>query len=109
MRVRIAFNGLWPFALVAALACILSARNAALIRGSGLREAIRLAMLHSLEAFVVVSFCVLPSVTRSLFLAFQCKAFGYDDDPTTDLKRRQRSAHGHTGRSRLQARKIFGA
>ena len=35
--------------------------------------------LHSLEAAIFISFCVLPSVTRSLFLAFQCESFGFDD------------------------------
>ena len=40
--------------------------------------------LHSLEAAVFISFCVLPSVTRSLFLAFQCESFGFDDPTSFD-------------------------
>ena len=35
--------------------------------------------LRSLEVAVFISFLVLPSVTRSLFLAFQCESFGFDD------------------------------
>ena len=48
-------------------------------------EDIKAVALHSLEAAVFISFCVLPSVTRSLFLAFQCESFGFDD-PTSETK-----------------------
>ena len=37
------------------------------------------ALLRSLEAAIFISFCVLPSVTRSLFLAFKCESIGHDD------------------------------
>ena len=59
-----------------AVVLALAARKAAR-KGSALR---------SLEAAVFISFCVLPSVTRSLFLAFQCQSFGFDD-----LKRETKS------------------
>ena len=59
LRVRVAFNGLWPVGLVAALALLLAARNAAL------RASFGQTMLQVLEAAIFVSFCVLPSVTRS--------------------------------------------
>ena len=69
----IAFNGLWPLALMLAVALALTARKAAR-KGS-----IRSVALRSLEFAIFISFCVLPSVTRSLFLAFQCQSFGFDD------------------------------
>ena len=69
LTTRLAFNGLWPLVLMLAAALALAARKAAR-KGSALR---------SLEAAVFISFCVLPSVTRSLFLAFQCQSFGFDD------------------------------
>ena len=69
LTTRLAFNGLWPLVLMLAVVLALAARKAAR-KGSALR---------SLEAAVFISFCVLPSVTRSLFLAFQCQSFGFDD------------------------------
>ena len=56
-----------------AVALALAAREV-LRKGS-----IKAVALHSLEAAIFISFCVLPSVTRSLFLAFQCESFGFDD------------------------------
>ena len=73
LATRIAFNGLWPLVLMLAVALTLAAREA-VRKGS-----IKMVALRSLEAAVFVSFCTLPSVTRSLFLAFQCQSFGYDD------------------------------
>ena len=73
LTTRLAFNGLWPLALMLAVALALAARTAAR-RGS-----IKNVVLRSLEFAVFISFCVLPSVTRSLFLAFQCQSFGFDD------------------------------
>ena len=73
LTTRLAFNGLWPLALMLAVALALAARTAAR-KGS-----IKAVALRSLEFAVFVSFCVLPSVTRSLFLAFQCQSFGFDD------------------------------
>ena len=73
LTMRLAFNGLWPLVLMLAVALALAARKA--LR-KGLIKAVA---LHSLEAAIFISFCVLPSVTRSLFLAFQCESFGFDD------------------------------
>ena len=73
LTTRLAFNGLWPLALMLAVVLALAAREA-LRKGS-----IKAVVHHSLEAAVFISFCVLPSVTRSLFLAFQCESFGFDD------------------------------
>ena len=69
LTTRLAFNGMWPLVLMLAVALVFAARKAA-------RKA---SALRSLEAAVFISFCVLPSVTRSLFLAFQCQSFGFDD------------------------------
>ena len=73
LTTRLAFNGLWPLVLMIAVASALLAHAA--VRKSSLRAA----MLRGLEASILISFCVLPSVTRSLFLAFQCESFGFDD------------------------------
>ena len=73
LTTRVAFNGLWPLVLMLAVALALTAREAA--RKGSLRSAV----LRSMKFAVVISFCVLPSVTRSLFLAFQCQSFGFDD------------------------------
>ena len=73
LTTRLAFNGLWPLVLILAVALALAAREAAR-KGS-----IKSVALRSLEFAVFISFCVLPSVTRSLFLAFQCQSFGFDD------------------------------
>ena len=73
LTTRLACNGLWPLVLMLAVALGLTVREAAR-KGS-----IRNVALRSLEATVFISFCVLPSVTRSLFLAFQCQSFGFDD------------------------------
>ena len=73
LTTRLAFNGLWPLALMLAVALALAAREAAR-KGS-----IKNVALRSLKFAVFISFCVLPSVTRSLFLAFQCQSFGFDD------------------------------
>ena len=78
---RIAFNGLWPLLLMALLGLALLARK---MLHKGNCQGV---LLQSLEAAVFISFCVLPSVTRSLFLAFGCEGFGYDDlmGPSTKL------------------------
>ena len=73
LATRLAFNGLWPLILILVVALALAAREAAR-KGS-----IKSVALRSLEFAVFISFCVLPSVTRSLFLAFQCQSFGFDD------------------------------
>jgi hypothetical protein len=73
LTARLVFSGLWPLALMAAVALGLCALEAA--RKGSLQQA----LVRSLEVFVFISFCVLPSVTRSLFVAFQCESFGYDD------------------------------
>ena len=73
LTTRIAFNGLWPLVLMLAVALALAAREA-VRKGS-----IKIVALRSLKAAVFVSFCALPSVTRSLFLAFGCQSFGFDD------------------------------
>ena len=70
---RLAFSGLWPLVLMLVVALALAAREA--VRKGSLQSA----ALRSLEGGVFLSFCVLPSVTRSLFLAFQCQSFGFDD------------------------------
>ena len=80
LTTRLAFNGLWPLVLMIAVASALLAHAA--VRKSSLRAA----MLRGLEASILISFCVLPSVTRSLFLAFQCESFGFDDIAGEDSK-----------------------
>ena len=72
-RFRLAFNALWPLFLMAAVAAALVAH--ALLT----RQLVRRALLRSLEVAVFISFCVLPSVTRSLFMAFECDSFRRDD------------------------------
>ena len=67
LSTRLAFTGLWPLVLMVAVALALSAREA--VRKCEYRAV----MLRSLEVAVFISFCVLPSVTRTLFLAFQCE------------------------------------
>ena len=73
LTARLVFSGLWPLGLMAAVALCLLGLEAA--RKGSLQRA----LLRSLEAAIFISFCVLPSVTRSLFLAFKCESFGYDD------------------------------
>jgi hypothetical protein len=73
LGVRIAFNGSWPLVLMLVVASVIMMR-AAVRRSSAFK-----ALLLALEAAIFISFCVLPSVTRSLFLAFQCESFGWDD------------------------------
>ena len=73
LTTRLAFNGLWPLVLMLVVALALTVRDATR------KTPIRNAALRSMEAAVFISFCVLPSVTRSLFLAFQCQSFGFDD------------------------------
>ena len=74
LRTRITFNGLWPLLLMVSVTLVLLAR-ATIRKGS-----VRGALLQSLRAAIVISFCVLPSVTRSLFLAFMCESYKVDDD-----------------------------
>jgi hypothetical protein len=74
LSARLVFSGLWPLALMAVAALCLLALEAARKGGS-----LHRALLRSLEAAIFISFCVLPSVTRSLFLAFKCESFLYDD------------------------------
>ena len=73
LTTRLAFSGLWPLVLMLAVGLALAAREKAR-KGSMQTAAVR-----TLEIAILVSFSVLPSVTRSLFLAFQCETFGYDD------------------------------
>ena len=74
LTARLVFAGLWPLVLIAAVSLCLLSLEAARRGGSPQR-----ALLRSLEAAIFISFCVLPSVTRSLFLAFKCESFPYDD------------------------------
>jgi len=73
MVVRLVFSGLWPLLMMFVIALCLLGREA--VRKGSLINA----LLRTLEAFIFISFCLLPSVTRSLFVAFECKSFGYDD------------------------------
>ena len=73
LATRLAFNGLWPLVLILAVALALAARKA--VRKGSTRSA----ALRSLKVAVFISYCTLPSVTRSLFLAFQSESFGFDD------------------------------
>ena len=73
LATRLAFNGLWPLVFILAVALALAARNA-VRKGSN-----RSVALRSLKVAVFISYCTLPSVTRSLFLAFQSESFGFDD------------------------------
>ena len=52
MHIRLVFNGVWPFALVLALALLLTARSLMLNQASGLRGAVRPAMIQILQVFV---------------------------------------------------------
>jgi hypothetical protein len=70
---RLVFTGLWPLFLIAAVAMVLVARE--VLRQGSLQRA----LMRGLEVVVFISFIVLPSVTRSLFLAFQCEEFGFND------------------------------
>jgi hypothetical protein len=73
LTARLVFSGLWPLGLMGAVALCLLGLEA--VRKGSLQRA----LLHSLQVAIFISFCVLPSVTRSLFLAFKCESFGYDD------------------------------
>ena len=76
LTTRLWFSGLWPHVLIGTVVVVLLGIEA-VRKGSFQR-----ALMRSLAVSVFVSFCVLPSVTRSLFLAFQCDVFGYDDSAT---------------------------
>ena len=73
LTARLVFSGLWPLGMMAAVALGLLGLEAAR------KGPVQQALFRSLEAAVFISFCVLPSVTRSLFLAFKCESIGYDD------------------------------
>ena len=73
LTARLVFSGLWPLGMMAAVALGLLGLEAAR------KGPVQQALFRSLEAAVFISFCVLPSVTRSLFVAFQCESFGFDD------------------------------
>ena len=73
LTARLVFSGLWPLGLMGAVALCLLGLEA--VRKGSLQRA----LLRSLQVAIFISFCVLPSVTRSLFLAFKCESFGYDD------------------------------
>lgn len=103
LTTRLAFSGLWPIVLMGLAALCLFSLDAARTGASSFPTARR----HSIEVAILISFCVLPSVTRSqvaaaqtsshllahryladlvcktpvrrLFLAFQCESFVYDD------------------------------
>ena len=74
LSTRLVFNGIWPLLLIVVVTLALLARAA--VRKHNLRAA----LLRSLEVAVFISFCALPSVTRSLFLAFQCESFSFASD-----------------------------
>ena len=77
LGVRIAFNGLWPLVLMLVMASVM------MMRAAVRRSSVHKALLLGLEVAIFISFCALPSVTRSLFLAFQCESFGWDDVEAT--------------------------
>ena len=86
LRLRIGFTALWPLVLVllGALAHSFNALLKQMLLALCCKKAtpcrsLGLAIRSSLGAFVFVTFCMLPSVTRSLFLAFECEEFGFDD------------------------------
>ena len=82
LTTRLVFNGLWPLVLMLVVAlCLLVHR----VLQTG-KCAFKGAAQHTLEAAIFISFCVLPSVTRSLFLAFQCEDFGYDDQASPSTR-----------------------
>ena len=86
LATRLVCSGLWPFVVMVAVALVLSAR-AALSKGSLQRVA-----MSSLEAAIFISFCLLPSVTNQLFLAFQCENFRHDDSTSPPESRLYLSA-----------------
>ena len=87
LTARLVMTGLWPLVLMVAVVLFLDiyelvqlARTMQLRASrTGFKDALQEAMLRGLEASVLISFCVLPSITRALFLAFQCESFGFDD------------------------------
>ena len=86
LTARLVFSGLWPLGLMGAVVlCLLGLE--AVHKGS-----LQRALLRSLQVAIFISFCALPSVTRSLFLAFKCESFGYDDLASPPEKRRYLSA-----------------
>ena len=74
LTTRIVFSGMWP--LVAMLTVALALVGREVLQGRPVQRALS----HSLQVAIFISFCVLPSVTRSLFLAFQCENFKVHDD-----------------------------
>ena len=80
LTTRLAFSGLWPLVLMGMVALCAFLLEAVRKETGSFQTATR----RSLEAVILISFCVLPSVTRSLFLAFQCESFAYDDFATDE-------------------------
>lgn len=80
LTTRLTFSGLWPLVLMGMVALCAFLLEAARKETGSFQTATR----RSLEAVILISFCVLPSVTRSLFLAFQCESFAYDDFATDE-------------------------
>ena len=57
---RIMFNGLWPLLVMMMVVLVRLALQ------KGRKGSFQTAQLYSLEAFIFISYCVLPSVTRSV-------------------------------------------
>lgn len=73
LGIRLAVNGLWPFCV------IFMVIPALLIKGLIKKQPAIDAFLAGLKLAIFVSFCLLPNVSESLFLAFQCETYGMDD------------------------------
>jgi len=83
--IRVLLAGtLWPFALIAALQLLLIVRAFA-VRGAGgcrpahVQKLLYRSVLSGIPTFILVTFCVLPSVSRSIFETWSCESFGNDD------------------------------
>ena len=80
-------HALWPFALVAAAGVLLFAHTAAT---TGRRQRIGCsaavgALRRVLELQILVSYVVLPSVSRSIFETWACESFRLDDAAGTSV------------------------
>ena len=60
LTARITFNGLWPLLVMMMVVLVRLALQ------KGRKGSFQTAQLYSLEAFIFISYCVLPSVTRSV-------------------------------------------
>ena len=85
LTTRLFVSAVWPLLLMTVVIIVLLVREA--VRKTCVQTdiwragegSVQRALMRGLASCVFISFCVLPSVTRTLFLAFQCDNIGYDD------------------------------